>query len=192
MNEQPSHQSPAGTVHDDVWGVNRPPVLGPTPTAPPADRPTDGPWGSTDASTAGPGGPSSLDRGFAVLHRAPLRRDSANGVIGGVCAGVAQRLGVSPTAVRVAAVVLATFFGVGVAAYLLAWAVLPDQSGSTHAEQAVKGGRPRSLVILGLGLVAALGIVSWVLDSWPLLVLAAVVAYVVLRKKGHFRGRVHG
>ncbi|SOC57223.1 PspC domain-containing protein [Ornithinimicrobium cerasi] len=182
MNEHTPPTSAPGTV-DDVWGVQRPPVLnpavGPTPTGNPV-----GP--------AGPGGSSTLDRGFAVLQKAPLRRDSVNGVVGGVCAGVARRLDVSPTAIRVAAVALALFFGVGIGAYLLAWAVLPDQGGRTHAEQAVRGGRPRSLVILALGLFAALGIVSWVFDSWPLMIVAAVVAFVVLKKKGHFSTHTHG
>lgn len=191
MNEQPSNPSSTDTTHDDVWGVNRPPVLGPAPIGHPA---SPGAEDTTHAApgNAGPSGPSSLDRGFAALHRAPLRRDSVNGVFGGVCAGIAQRLDVSPTAVRVGAVVLGLFFGAGIAAYLLAWAVLPDQSGSTHAEQAVRGGRPRSLVVLGLGLLAAIGIVSWVFDSWPLLILAAVVAYVVMKKKGHFSSHAHG
>lgn len=176
MNEQLT-PTPSPAATDDVWGVHRPPVLGPTP------QPVD---------ATGPTAPSTLDRGFDALRKAPLRRDSDNGVIGGVCAGVARRLDVSPTAVRVAAVALALFFGVGVGAYLLAWAALPDQGGRTHAEQAVRGGRPRSLVIVGLGLLAALGIASWVLDSWPLLLVAAVVAVVVLKKKGHFSAHAHG
>lgn len=192
MNEQPSNPNSTETVSDDVWGVNRPPVLGPAPTGRPTDYPTGATAHHPGAADTGPTGPSSLDRGFAALHRAPLRRDSVNGVFGGVCAGIAQRFGVSPTAVRLGAVVLGMFFGVGIAAYVLAWAALPDQSGRTHAEQAVRGGRPRSLLILGLGLMAAIGVVSWVFDSWPLMILAAVVAYVVMKKKGHFSSHAHG
>lgn len=85
----------------------------------------------------------------------------------------------------------ALFFGTGVGAYLLAWALLPDEHGSTHAEQAMRGGRPRSMVVLGLGTIALIGVLSWVFDSWPLLILAAVVAFVVAKKQGHFSADNH-
>lgn len=204
MNDKPQGTNLPGPAADDVWGVNRPPVLGPTPdasdlpqmsgpTGPVRPAPSDIPTYQPPTASQPPStGSSGLDRGFAALQKAPLRRDSAQGVLGGVCAGVANKLGVSPVAVRVAAVALAMLFGSGLAAYLIAWAVLPDESGSTHAEQAVREGRPRSLVVAGLALVAALGALGWVLDSWWPLIAVAVVAFVVARKKGHFSSHTHG
>lgn len=135
----------------------------------------------------------TLERGFTTLRRAPLRRRTDRGVLGGVCAGIADSTGVSVTAVRVAAVLLALFFGSGVGAYLLAWALLPDERGATHAEEAFRSGRPRSVAVLALGGIALLGVAAWIFESfWPVLIAAAVVAYVVMRKgKGHPSAPVH-
>lgn len=193
MNEHESYRRtpPAPASPDDVWGANRPPVLGPPSTArdgvPIDDRTV--PRGGADGAGAGA---SQLDQGLAALRRAPLHRDSANGVLGGVCAGIAERTGLSVAAVRVAAVVLALFFGAGVGAYLIAWAALPDERQRTHVEDAVRSGRPRSMAILALGGLAVLGVLGWLLESWPLLIAVAVVAYVVAKKKGHFSPCSHG
>ena len=54
-----------------------------------------------------------------------MRRDPANRVLGGVCAGIANRFGVDPLMVRVVVVVAAFFGGVGVALYALGWVALP-------------------------------------------------------------------
>lgn len=173
----PARRTAAGP--DDVWGGNRPPVLGP-PTGGPHRH---GPVPEDGSPSAGPAG-SRLDGAFAALRSSPLRRDSVGGIVGGVCAGIAARTGAPVAAVRIAAGVLALFFGAGAGAYLLAWAVLPDQAGRIHAQDAVRGGGPGSMVILALGALAALGTISWLLDSWWLLVVAAVVAYGVLNKSG--------
>lgn len=168
---------------DDVWGV-RPPALDnpavpgtPPPTFPHTPPPT-GP-----GTLPPPTGSAHLDRGFSALQRSPLRRDTSAGVVGGVCAGIARQLGVSPAAVRIAAVALALFFGSGVAAYLIAWALLPDDSGQTHAERGIKGGSTGSLLIAGLAAISALGMLASLFDSlrWlvPVAVTAAVVGYVV-------------
>lgn len=166
----------------------QPPVL-PIPTS----HTISGPLGSPqDDPPNGRTTRSSLDQSFATLKRSPLHRNSAKGVLGGVCAGIADTTGLSVTAVRAAAIFLALFFGAGVGAYLLGWALLPDEAGRTHAEQAMRDGRPRSMVVLGLGAIALLGVLSWVFESWGLLIAAAVVAFVVAKKKGHFSGHAHG
>ncbi|MEA2290587.1 MAG: hypothetical protein QOD55_2584 [Solirubrobacteraceae bacterium] len=54
------------------------------------------------------------------LHRSPDDR-----MIGGVCGGLAQHLGIDPLVVRVAAVALALAGGAGLAAYLAAWLLAP-------------------------------------------------------------------
>jgi phage shock protein PspC (stress-responsive transcriptional regulator) len=57
-----------------------------------------------------------------------LIRRTDNKIIGGVCAGLADYLGVDPTLVRVLAV-LGAVFGLGsvVVAYLVAWALMPTE-----------------------------------------------------------------
>ncbi|MFK5635708.1 MULTISPECIES: PspC domain-containing protein [unclassified Ornithinimicrobium] len=178
-----SGSSPRPTPQQDVWGVRPAALQDPGTQA--------GPSSGTGATSSNGGpvpGPSSLDRGFATLRRSPLRRDSENGVLGGVCAGIARQSGLSVAAVRLFAVVLALFFGTGIAAYLVAWAALPDQGGRTHAEGALREGRGRSLVVLGLGALAAFGIVASILGETvrflPLLLAVAVVGYVVSKRKG--------
>ena len=66
------------------------------------------------------------------VSRRPLRRQSANAVLGGVCAGLALRLGLRETLVRIGFVLLAAVFGLGLIVYMLMWLGTPrvgeDQS----------------------------------------------------------------
>ena len=54
-----------------------------------------------------------------------LTRDTRNGVLGGVCAGIARRYGLSTTALRVAFVVSCVLPGPQFLAYVLLWVILP-------------------------------------------------------------------
>ena len=63
---------------------------------------------------------------------APLRRDPTRRMLGGVCAGIAARMGVDPLWVRLAFVAGATAGGLGVAVYALAWAAIPVGEGATR------------------------------------------------------------
>ena len=88
-----------------------------------------------------------------------LTRSNDDRMIAGVCGGIARHLGVDPTLVRLAAVVLAVLGGSGVVAYLLAWLVIPDdRSGEAVAGSfSTQSGNPAwvvGLVLVGLGLVA--------------------------------------
>jgi len=57
-----------------------------------------------------------------------LVRRTDDKVLGGVCAGVADYLGVDPTLVRLLTVVAALFsLGTVVIAYVAAWALLPTR-----------------------------------------------------------------
>ena len=55
----------------------------------------------------------------------PLRRDSRNKVIGGVCAGIARRYGLSRGGLRLAFVLSCVLPGPQVVAYLLLWVLIP-------------------------------------------------------------------
>jgi phage shock protein PspC (stress-responsive transcriptional regulator) len=55
----------------------------------------------------------------------PLRRDTRNRVIAGVCSGIARRYGLSATGLRVAFVLSCILPGPQFIAYLLLWVLIP-------------------------------------------------------------------
>jgi phage shock protein PspC (stress-responsive transcriptional regulator) len=57
--------------------------------------------------------------------RLPLRRDTRNKVIAGVCAGIARRYGISRTGLRLAFVLSCVLPGPQFIAYLLLWVLIP-------------------------------------------------------------------
>ncbi len=70
--------------------------------------------------TGTPSGPPPGDPGPT-----PLRRSRTKHLISGVCGGLAERFEIDVTIVRVAFVVLACLWGVGVVLYLAMWALVP-------------------------------------------------------------------
>ena len=69
-----------------------------------------------------------MEKFFGAIRNTGLRR-SSDRWLAGVCAGIADRLGVEPTAIRMIVLVLALFPGPAPALYLWAWLLLPDPSG---------------------------------------------------------------
>ncbi|MEI2777939.1 MAG: PspC domain-containing protein [Tetrasphaera sp.] len=128
--------------------------------------------------------PSGLDRFFGKLHASPFTR-SDNHVIGGVCGAVAERLGLAPKVVRIAAVVLA-FFGPVATVYLVAWLLLPDRRGRVHVEQALRGGEGKSIALLVLtGLVLFSDGFAHINFGWVALAAVAVaVVFLVSGRRG--------
>ena len=59
--------------------------------------------------------------------RKRLERKVKGRMLAGVCAGLADYFGVDPTLVRVAFAVLALFGGTGLVAYVVAWALMPEE-----------------------------------------------------------------
>jgi phage shock protein PspC (stress-responsive transcriptional regulator) len=132
---------------------------------------------TTPASTPTP----ALDRFFDSLRRSSVTR-SQDRVIAGVCAGIAQRLGVSAAIVRVGAVVLAVF-GPGVFLYLLAWLLLPRYDGQVRLERAVRGGEASSIVLLVITLLTVIPdfFGHSRMGPWPLIALG-ILAIVGFKK----------
>jgi phage shock protein PspC (stress-responsive transcriptional regulator) len=95
-------------------------------------------------------------RGFGV------RRNTDDKWLAGVCSGVADRLGIDPLIVRGALIVLLFVGGLGGLAYLVAWALLPDQNGRILAEAAMHGDG------WGIALLIVIGIalISNISDRW--------------------------
>ena len=54
---------------------------------------------------------------------------SNNKMIGGVCAGIADYLGLDPTIVRIAWILTVFFAGFGILLYLILWIVMPKEIG---------------------------------------------------------------
>lgn len=59
----------------------------------------------------------------------PLTRSRTDKFIGGVCGGLAKSLGMEASIVRIIVVLLAVFTQIGWIAYLVLWAVLPQEGG---------------------------------------------------------------
>jgi len=60
-----------------------------------------------------------------TMAHPPLRRDTRNMVLGGVCAGLARRYGLSTTGLRLAFVISCVLPGPQFIAYLLLWVLIP-------------------------------------------------------------------
>jgi signal transduction histidine kinase len=111
----------------------------------------------------------------------PLRRDPERGVVAGVAAGLARRVGIDPILVRVAFVATSVVGGAGLAAYLLAWALMPGEGSTRAPVERIAGRRDTLLVVAGavcLALAALLLLREWGLwfsDAivWPVILVAA-------------------
>jgi len=57
-----------------------------------------------------------------------LTRSTGGGMVAGVCAGIAERLDLDPTLVRIVFVLSIFFGGFGIFAYLVLWILLPKGS----------------------------------------------------------------
>jgi phage shock protein PspC (stress-responsive transcriptional regulator) len=107
---------------------------------------------------------------FQWLRGLGIQRGS-NRWIGGVCSGLADKWGIDPVIVRGLAVVLTLFFGVGLLAYGVAWALLPEPDGRIHVEEVGRGrwstGMTGSAILTVLGFVGpGQGFIFGGDDSW--------------------------
>lgn len=122
---------------------------------------------------------SQFQSWFASLHRSTHQR-----WIAGVAGGLSERFGIPHTVVR-AGFVLATFVGLGVPLYLLAWVLLPDDTGrrvlgDSVARDAVA---VAGLVVAGGWFLAELDAIPWIFGrAFPWLVI--LVGLVLLLRRG--------
>ena len=113
--------------------------------------------------------------------RRTLRRDPAHGYLGGVCAGLARELRVDPLFIRVGFLAAALAGGMGIAIYVIAWALLPADSTRTGRPGTLRGGRAAVEVALGVGLLLLAALLTfrelglWFSDAiaWPLVLVAS-------------------
>jgi phage shock protein PspC (stress-responsive transcriptional regulator) len=59
----------------------------------------------------------------------PLRRDLSNNMLGGVCAGIGRRYGISVGGLRIAFVISCVLPGPQILAYVLLWILIPADRG---------------------------------------------------------------
>ena len=112
---------------------------------------------------------------------APLRRDPARGVLAGVAAGLARRLGVDPLVVRVLFIAASFAGGFGLALYIVGWAVMPGEEGQRAPVERIAGRRETWLVVAGMVLLALAALLLlrewgiWFSDAivWPVILAAA-------------------
>jgi phage shock protein C len=84
-----------------------------------------GPGSGSGGGHGGWGGPGGLGGGKR------LERKIEGRWLAGVCVGLADYLGVDPNLVRVIIAVLVLFGGFGALAYVLAWALVPEEGEPT-------------------------------------------------------------
>ncbi|MGF7236222.1 MAG: PspC domain-containing protein, partial [Frankia sp.] len=100
--------------------------------APPPPPPPESSTSSPAPETPGSGTPASGTPAPDAGPRRILRRSRTDRVGAGVAGGLGEYFGVDPVLFRVLFATAAFFGGVGVMAYLLAWAVIPEQA-TRHA-----------------------------------------------------------
>ncbi|MGN6636901.1 MAG: PspC domain-containing protein, partial [Oryzihumus sp.] len=134
---------------------------------------------------------NALDKFFDGLRGLGVRRRAHDKWIGGVCSGIADRLGVDPVIVRAATVLLVLLGGVGVSAYLVAWLLLPDTNGSIMAERALRHGDGGAVVLLVItGFAVFSGFPWWFSHSgfwsfpWGLLLLGGLLWWALSNREG--------
>jgi signal transduction histidine kinase/phage shock protein PspC (stress-responsive transcriptional regulator) len=95
--------------------------------------------------------------GESASHaHAPLLRRPDRGLLGGVCAGMAEHFGVAVPIVRMVMVAMVAVGGVGIAVYALAWTLVPVAPDSER--RAGRWEALRQALLIGLGTVVALGV----------------------------------
>ncbi|MEN2739782.1 PspC domain-containing protein [Microbacterium sp. X-17] len=164
-------------------------------TPPPSDGSADGiasggrqtPYGGPQTGLSGRG-----TRFFDWMRSLGVTR--TDGWIGGVCAGIAYRIGIDPLIVRGILVVAALLGAPAILFYALAWALLPDGDGRIHLQRLFEGEFEPSMVAIGV--LVVLSLLPWSEgvwwfgrdpgwgDSvgrivWTLIVLAAATALIV-------------
>ncbi|HEY5879464.1 MAG TPA: PspC domain-containing protein [Nakamurella sp.] len=108
-----------------------------------------------------------------------LLRSRTDRVFGGVCGGLGRYLNVDPVLLRIAAVALALSGGAGVIAYIVAWIVIPEDTGEEPPGPQAPAHRHGIAVAVGAGLIA-LGALLMMRDVLPWFGLAMFWPIVVV------------
>ncbi len=151
---------------------------------------------NTPSSAPAPRSDQPGNRLFNWMRGLGIVRQS--GWVGGVCAGVAARLGIDAIIVRGIVVVLAIFGGPALLLYAAAWLLLPDSQDRIHLERLFHGQFTPPVIAAGVIILLALLPISglwfsnpalwispaswagaWGGAAWPLLWTLAVIGAIV-------------
>lgn len=135
------------------------------------------------------------------MQQARLMRSETERMIGGVCGGLAEYLGVDPVLVRLAFVVLFLASGLGLVIYAVLWLVMPtpsrlqpairimDEAAGAEPEALKSSSRFSPAATVGLLLIVfgaffLLSEAGWLHSAfWPLILIAAGIFYLVRRAR---------
>jgi len=161
MNSQtpsPDDEHPAEPLPDGLPGTNSERPTEPLPSSastPPDPAPVPPADQSQRYAFQGSPAPAPSTDFFGWIRSNGIYRGNDRW-IGGVCSGIAHRLGVDPIIIRGVFIVLTLLAGIGVLLYGLAWAFLPEPDGRIHVQEAGAGrwssGMTGSLIATVLGL----------------------------------------
>jgi len=94
---------------------------------------SSGPWASPGSGSGQSGGPG----GWGGFGGKRLERKLEGRWLAGVCAGLADYLGVDANLIRVVLAVLVLFGGFGALVYVLAWALVPEEGESASIAEKI-------------------------------------------------------
>lgn len=185
-----------------------------------------GPAGSSATDTrpsapVGPGGPTTgwSDSGFdaqsakqTFTRPEGLRRSRTNRKLAGVCGGLGLQLGIDPTIVRVAMVVLAIAGGVGIPLYIILALLMPNEGTDStavgnavgpHLPEQVRSGPGLAILVVAVTLIfgaifgGAFSNQFWDNSGgWPVpFIVVGVVVWLIHRRRrnnGNTGGGAHG
>ena len=118
-----------------------------------------------------------------------LFRSTSDKMIGGVCGGLAQYLEIDSTIVRIISAIIIFFsWGVGLAAYIVAWIIVPEDAGYAQGSGGTDPEQRRKLIggiLIGVGVVVFLGrMFAWFdFKVVMAIVLVAAGVYIIVQKR---------
>jgi phage shock protein C len=56
-----------------------------------------------------------------------VKRDSYNGILGGVCEGLGEYFSIDPVIIRLMFIATSLMLGCGILTYIIAWIIIPDR-----------------------------------------------------------------
>tara|TARA_B100001109_G_C18530526_1_gene320348 strand:+ start:338 stop:520 length:183 start_codon:yes stop_codon:yes gene_type:complete len=56
-----------------------------------------------------------------------VKRDSYNGILGGVCEGLGEYFNIDPVIIRLIFLATSMMLGGGILTYIIAWIIIPDR-----------------------------------------------------------------
>ena len=56
-----------------------------------------------------------------------VKRDSYNGILGGVCQGLGEYFSIDPVIIRLMFIATSSMLGGGILTYIIAWIIIPDR-----------------------------------------------------------------